>query len=361
MSSEKYHIAKQMFLNGKSLRSIEKETGIDRKRLSVLLRKDGVRTEKGISDQIFKEILADYKKGMTMTAIALKFEVDRHTINKELKKRGYETKKNISRDTSKDAIIEELYIDCNLSIQSIATQLNVSTNLVWLSLVERGLNDSNRLSCKYEYNDVFDGVNNEEEAYWLGFLYADGYISKDGTKCELTLKESDREHVERFNSFIRKGGEVSLKNVNGNLNYRCIFSNKQIVERLISLGCHNNKTFSIKFPTAEIVPSHLMRHFIRGFFEADGCIHRYGRYKHLLSFSISCANESFIKDFQDYICEQLPISRNKISYHRNLYCIYNAAQKDIYYLYHYLYDNSTVFLKRKNDLFKDIEKLYLPS
>ena len=207
MNQKNYYIAKQMFLNGKSLRAIEKETGINRKKISILLREEGIHTNKSMSDQTFEKILIDLKTGMTMTAVALKYNVDRHTINKELKRRGHETKKSTQRNCSKDDIIEELYINQKLSIQSIADHLGVSTNLVWLSLSERGLNDSKRLHTKYEYNDVFNGVNNEYEAYWLGFLYADGYINKNGTEGELTLKESDKAHVEKFDSFMAQEGK----------------------------------------------------------------------------------------------------------------------------------------------------------
>ena len=43
---------------------------------------------------------------------------------------------------------------------------------------------------KYTVNEnYFENIDNEEKAYWLGFLYADGYVRmKDGRSGELKLK-----------------------------------------------------------------------------------------------------------------------------------------------------------------------------
>ena len=48
---------------------------------------------------------------------------------------------------------------------------------------------------------VFDSIDTEEKAYWLGFMFADGYVSKNNA-MSLTLKESDRSHIERFARFF---------------------------------------------------------------------------------------------------------------------------------------------------------------
>lgn len=35
---------------------------------------------------------------------------------------------------------------------------------------------------KYYVNNIMDNINNEETAYWLGFLFADGFVDKNNIK-----------------------------------------------------------------------------------------------------------------------------------------------------------------------------------
>ena len=53
-----------------------------------------------------------------------------------------------------------------------------------------------RLPHKKKINkNIFEVINTEEKAYWLGFLYADGSIRKNTNTVELSLKGSDVEHL----------------------------------------------------------------------------------------------------------------------------------------------------------------------
>lgn len=48
----------------------------------------------------------------------------------------------------------------------------------------------------------FDTIDTEEKAYWLGFWFADGNVSSDMLKLELSLKADDVIHLHKFNRFI---------------------------------------------------------------------------------------------------------------------------------------------------------------
>ena len=59
---------------------------------------------------------------------------------------------------------------------------------------------------KYQVDDnYFNLIDTEEKAYWLGFLYADGYVRmKDSRSGQLKLKLSskDRDHIILFNKCL---------------------------------------------------------------------------------------------------------------------------------------------------------------
>lgn len=75
---------------------------------------------------------------------------------------------------------------------------------------------------------IFDEIDTEEKAYWLGFIFADGYIEKQSEKkhygFELSLKLSDKEHLEKFSQFIQYKNLVRTDSYRA----RCIFTNKHL-------------------------------------------------------------------------------------------------------------------------------------
>ena len=69
-------------------------------------------------------------------------------------------------------------------------------------LQENGIEVINYQNLTKFNENVFDSIDTEEKAYWLGFIFADGYISLKGNSFELSLKGSDSEHLDKFNKFM---------------------------------------------------------------------------------------------------------------------------------------------------------------
>lgn len=279
------------------------------------------------------------------------------SISKRLKKLGYTpiNYQNIRTYTYED-VLNLLKQGNNLS--QTARLLNCSE-----ASVIRILRQNNYVYRKpVHFNEhIFDTIDTEEKAYWLGFIYADGYISKSKTNnsfnFELTLKSSDKLHLEKFNKFTEHNGDIikeKIVKINGKEYSACRWSvnNKYFWKSLNKLGCVPQKSLILKFPNLSIFKNQdLIRHFIRGYFDGDGCItRRIGKNNVSASLSILGTPE-FINDLIKHINVYGKIKHHK---HHSLQTVDLRYVKidNVCEVLHYLYDNSTIYLDRKYKLYE---------
>ena len=254
-----------------------------------------------------------YKKDYSFLKIGRELGVDRKKVSRELNKLGYSAK------------------------YSFATTGGVERKYdVWR---------------KYTFNEnFFAEIDCEEKAYWLGFLYADGYVNANKTSVELSLQEKDKEHLEMFRESVGSNAPLSLhsKNLDGKEYkiYRITLNSLKFKTDLVNKGCVENKSHVLKFPSYDIVPKDMMRHFIRGYIDGDGCWYKNSGGR--LSLEVLGTEEFLVG-----MCNELDIHQNTI---------YNLRHKDketitkrvgyhgLYAkkIFNKLYDNSKIFLKRKH-------------
>lgn len=130
--------------------------------------------------------------------------------------------------------------------------------------------------------DFFEKIDTEEKAYWLGFMYSDGFLQiprKHGkAKIGITLTEDDKKHLEKFKNDINFTGPIKTYSPSescyyGTKNYsRILISSPKMAEDLIKNGCSYKKTLSLSYPSEEIVSKNLERHFVRGLIDGDGSL-----------------------------------------------------------------------------------------
>lgn len=217
---------------------------------------------------------------------------------------------------------------------------------------------------KYKVNhNYFKIIDNEDKAYWLGFLYADGYVRIHKNKSghlKLKLKISDKEHIEKFNKclesnyLINEGKEKFKKN---NKEYVSYFSclniyNTELVSDLMNHGCLNNKTNKIRLPH---LSDDLMNHFIRGYFDGDGCVYRNKKSKNTYTVSI-VSNFYFIEELKTFLLNKIKLNNNDITIINNkTYSIMNIQKYEASLkFYKYIYKNSNFHLNRKKEIFDNI-------
>lgn len=214
------------------------------------------------------------------------------------------------------------------------------------NVIKRKSNDYRIYDIKL---DFFEKINTEEKAYFLGWLYSDGNISKDLKAINLSLRIKDEEILIKLDKLIHCENTIRRNGKNSVLR---IYSRK-IAKDLIKLGCMPNKTFKIKFPSYEIVPKELMHHFIRGIFDGDGSIGHIKNTYHqpfanIVGTRHFCENllkilkesNSYINGFLDYV-----VDKNT--------CVIRFTGNNVFRLFNYLYQNSTIMLERKYNNFQN--------
>lgn len=193
---------------------------------------------------------------------------------------------------------------------------------------------------------MFDDIDTEEKAYWLGFLFADGSIDKNRPILELSLKLSDQGHLQKFKNFLESSNNIVTDS------FRCRFTcgNKHFVDRLIQLGCTPKKSFTIEYPN---IPKHLNKHFIRGFFDGDGCITRKDGYLIWNCASLACGSKNFMESVKTLLtievnCINLKIYTKKPNLHNLPFNQGNYKKLAVW-----LYENSKIYLDRKYDRYQN--------
>ena len=230
------------------------------------------------------------------------------------------------------------------STVSICKELHISRSRFSNFLKEEGVY-VNPIPQKKKINErIFQNIDTEEKAYWLGFLYADGFISKGSRNdIELSLCLNDVCHLEKFKEFIGFDGKLIIDE------YRCriSFKNKNMKKDLIDKGCTPQKSLTIKFPSYNVVPKKLIRHFIRGYFDGDG--------------SISCTDKTHslcvlgTLNMMEHICYESGIPRKiyiSKSPNNSTYRILLDDKRDSLIFLHYLYDDCEIYLDRKYNKYK---------
>jgi hypothetical protein len=206
---------------------------------------------------------------------------------------------------------------------------------------------------KYNLNENFFNQLNEKSSYWLGFLYADGCVRmKNGRSGELKLKlkSTDVGHMDKFLEDLESNTPIrcGVNEKDGSKYCYVLINSNLMIKKLFELGCVQNKTFKIRLPKLN---NELMGHFIRGYFDGDGSISKVKNRPNSFVVTI-CSNKNFNKDLIEYM------KLGKIYEKKNYSVIYINKLSEIQKFKKFIYDESSVFLHRKFNVFSQINDDY---
>lgn len=289
--------------------------------------------------------------------------------------------RNIEWLNQKDAIIYDYTVN-KIGLKPLGKKYKHFSGEIKKRLIEWGIyirNTSEAIQT-YEFDkSFFKKIDTEEKAYWLGFIVGDGnlYLNEKLSKSvfQVCLGKQDEGHLWKLKNSLKS----EHKFYNDKTNIRFMINSKELAADLQNLGVTPKKSLTTKFPTTDIVPEHLMRHFIRGYFDADGSIFTYKDHrkmnKDIWGVNIVGVTE-FIQKINEFIGDKTGVSIKKLALEKRKadqklsYLNYGGSviyskdnrgssnrKSDFEKIYDFFYKDATIWLDRKKEKFDFIKKL----
>lgn len=231
-----------------------------------------------------------------------------------------------------------------------------------------------KFSKQYEIDETFfKSIDKEEQAYVLGFIYADGcnQVCEDTRYISMCQLEQDRDILDKIKNvmnFTNPNYVIETQKSNGKVKYKMQIYSKILSEDLEKLGATANKSLTLQFP--EFIPDELMPHFIRGYFDGDGCVWEgkpkvdsKNRFIHNVKFTFT-GNFDFIDKLQNYLVQKLGFRKTKLNFSKaknpnnntsdKVCTMEYSGKKQLETLYNYLYKNASIYGNRKKEKFENI-------
>lgn len=222
------------------------------------------------------EIVEVYKGGLSSYKLSEIYGISFGAICALLERNGCERSNRALSDEDELQAIQE-YLN-GKSVFAVGEQFNLTGSGIHRIIKRHKIETrpAGHNSRLYQLNEqAFDDLSNEEAAYHLGYIYADGGISKESLVVGLSIK--DLSHLERLKSFLRYEAPIELykaKTPKGGLNDYCRLSvhSKLLIAKLRGLGIIKKRpNFSLLLNQ---LPKESYRHFIRGVVDGDGTLDR---------------------------------------------------------------------------------------
>ena len=217
-------------------------------------------------------------------------------------------------------------------------------------VVMRSLSEAKR---KYVCDDgFFTMIDTEEKAYWLGFLAADGCVTREGRMLDVMLAVGDGEHLQRLLDALRSNYPIKMSarwmrstgRTYGMVEVR--IGSARLCADLIRHGVVPRKSLILEWPD---LPWEMARHYLRGYVDGDGWFYarrRISRPSLALKFGVM-GTRGFLEAAQSLLMAECDLGRTKLYRHGKLFKLLYGGRLQVSRIFHYLYDGATVWLPRK--------------
>ena len=223
---------------------------------------------------------------------------------------------------------------------------------------------------RYKIKDDFFQIWSNEMAYVLGFLYADGTIidAKSSRTQYIAFSSKDKNILDSVKFLLQSKHPIYIRppqktlHRNGKIyesskSFCLRIGNRKMFADLKKIGLTPNKSKTIKFPTN--IPNKYLSHFIRGYFDGDGCIYLQrskGKTQKLiikkLSIIFTSGSKIFLEGLNSSLRKNIELNQNKV-YNSHWSYELRYSTSDTIKLFKFLYKDlsKNTYLKRKLRIF----------
>lgn len=304
---------------------------------------------KTYTQDIKTQIIQEYLEGAGSYILSKKYNISKPSILRWLRQANVikrpptANKNNLLKD--KLDLVKQLHEEGKTQ-EEIAQTTGHSSGSVCVAIQKLGLPERD---WKYHVNEhFFDKIDTEEKAYVLGWFYSDGCVDKKG-KLRISLNHKDREILEKIRDIMSYTGPLyeNPPHKNSEAMVTLCINRKTLADKLIDAGCMPNKSLILHFPSADIIPSNLVHHFVRGYFDGDGSISISRKRSGYISVT---STDSFNRHLQNILLGFGVKSQLYYRYkNKNTCSLMITYRNGIKYFLNYIYKDASIFLCRKQE------------
>ncbi|HME53724.1 MAG TPA: LAGLIDADG family homing endonuclease [Candidatus Lokiarchaeia archaeon] len=241
---------------------------------------------KVFSENKIKEIIAKRQSGMKLQPLADEIGVDRRALQmffsyENIRPMPPEGSKSVGNKVIPDKMVAEIVQKrmAGESIRSLAKQYELNKDALrrYLSVTGNVPLDSilREVNRTYKINHEFFGepmVASDDEAYILGLIMTDGYLTKTDKTIGIGLHRNDQYLLEKINKKLGSDRPLYLPKKKGDNRAMLLANSLKMYNDLQRKGIDvSTKSYTANFPDVSIVPEKYQGQFIRGLFDGDGC------------------------------------------------------------------------------------------
>lgn len=257
------------------------------------------------------------------------------------------------KNYSKEDIVN-YYLSKPMTLEDVAKKFNLCKPTISKVLKENNINTytKTKLFSPQFIENYFETIDTENKAYFLGLIISDGCIFEHSTKqnsISICLQECDKYLLESFIKDIHTNKHITSDNRGC---FEISISSNKMVKDLSKYGVIPRKSLNTIFPTN--INHNMYPHLLRGIIDGDGSIAFYKRKDRPNSYTkavrLCQGNKEFLNDIIQFLHKEINTSIISLYQEKeSLWSIAYRSNEDMSKVHNYLYDNATIYMKRKKD------------